>query len=216
MTQQPKVKPVINKVGKQIGEYVPIVTKSKNDYYKYHLMDCNTDDQEVIKTLPYCSAELRPQLPALVILCLFRCSLNPTLMHTIQSPGNSTKPSNINIKGNLMKNHCLILLRNPFIYPSPLIKGFSSKITKMQQWNTFSKANSQVPTILYFTDKDKLPVIYKILTAHFRNTIAFAHAPKDSPLALHFNISKYPTMLLNGKEEITLSKNLQEMIDNFN
>ena len=57
-----------------------------------------------------------------------------------------------------------------------------------------------MPTITYFTDKDKLPTIYKILTSHFRDTIAFAHVFKDSSLANHFNITKYPTILLNGKE----------------
>ena len=103
-----------------------------------------------------------------------------------------------------------------FDFVTPLIKGFSSNLKKVQQWNSFSKANQQVPTILYFTDKDKLPLIYKTLTTHFRNTIAFAHVPKDSPLALHFNISKYPTMLLNEKEEITLSSNLQKMIEQLN
>lgn len=56
-----------------------------------------------------------------------------------------------------------------------------------------------MPQILYFTDKDKLPTIYKILTAHFRNTIAFAHVPKGSPVAEHFNVSTYPKILLNGK-----------------
>ena len=51
---------------KQLEEFVPIVTASKKDYYKYHLVDCNTDDEEVIKSLPFCSSEYRDKLPALV------------------------------------------------------------------------------------------------------------------------------------------------------
>jgi len=39
---------------------------------------------------------------------------------------------------------------------------------------------------------------------------------KDSPLAVHFNITKFPALILNGKESITLSKNLNEMIEKLN
>lgn len=39
---------------------------------------------------------------------------------------------------------------------------------------------------------------------------------KDSQLASHFNITKFPSMLINGKESVTLIKNLNEMINKFN
>ncbi len=92
------------------------------------------------------------------------------------------------------------------------MRAFSANLKKVKDWEKFTESTKDVPNILYFTDKDKLPTIYKVLTAHFRNTIAFAHIMKDSPLALHFNITKFPTMLLNGNKEITLSKQLTEMI----
>lgn len=96
------------------------------------------------------------------------------------------------------------------------MKAFSSNLQKVKDYEKFTENNKDVPHILYFTDKEKLPTIYKILTAHFRNTIAFSRIMKDSPLATHFNITKFPTMLLNGKETITLSKNLTEMIEKLN
>lgn len=96
------------------------------------------------------------------------------------------------------------------------MKAFSSNLRKVKDWEKFTQKNKDTPNILYFTDKEKLPTIYKILTSHFRNTIAFAHVMKDSLLASHFNITKFPTMLLNGKDPITLSKNLTEMIGKFN
>lgn len=80
------------------------------------------------------------------------------------------------------------------------MKAFSSNLKRVKEWNIFTENNKKVPTILYFTDKEKLPTIYKTLTAHFRDTVAFAHTMKDSPLAVHFNITKYPTILVNGKE----------------
>ena len=80
------------------------------------------------------------------------------------------------------------------------MKAFSSNIKNVKDYEKFTQNNKNVPHILYFTDKEKLPTIYKTLTAHFRNTVAFGHVMKDSPLATHFNITKFPVMLLNGKE----------------
>lgn len=80
------------------------------------------------------------------------------------------------------------------------MKAFSSNLKKVKDYEKFTQNNKNVPHILYFTDKEKLPTIYKALTAHFRNTVAFGHVMKDSPLAIHFNITKFPVMLLNGKE----------------
>ena len=79
------------------------------------------------------------------------------------------------------------------------MKAFSISLKKVKDFNSFLENNNEVPNIVYFTDKDKLPTIFKALTARFRNTIAFGHSMKDSQLASHFNITKYPTMLVNGK-----------------
>ncbi len=53
--------------------------------------------------------------------------------------------------------------------------------------------------MLYFTDKDKISPYYKALTANFRDTIAFAHVTKGSPLVELFKIEKFPSLRLNGK-----------------
>lgn len=33
-----------NSAGKQLEQYVPLITANKKDYFKVHLLDCNTDD----------------------------------------------------------------------------------------------------------------------------------------------------------------------------
>lgn len=35
------------------------------------MMDCNTDDEQVKKNLPYCSDAFRDKLPALVLLLFY-------------------------------------------------------------------------------------------------------------------------------------------------
>jgi len=44
MTQLLKVTIWVKSAGKQLEQFIPIVTASKIDYYKVHLLDCNTED----------------------------------------------------------------------------------------------------------------------------------------------------------------------------
>jgi hypothetical protein len=62
------------------------------------------------------------------------------------------------------------------------MRAFSINIKKMRDWNLFKQKYPKIPKILYFTDKDKLPPIFKALTANFRSTIAFGHVFKNNPL----------------------------------
>jgi len=53
-----------------LEEFVPIVTASKKDYYQVNLLDCNTEDEEVIKSFPFCAKDFRTKLPALVFILI--------------------------------------------------------------------------------------------------------------------------------------------------
>ena len=67
--------------------------------------------------------------------------------------------------------------------------------------------------MIYCTDKDKTSPFYKSLTAHFRSTIAFAHAFKNTSLCEEFGVTKYPSLLLNGKTKIEMKSNLADLVE---
>ena len=66
--------------------------------------------------------------------------------------------------------------------------------------------------MVYFTDKEKIPPLFRALTANFRDTIVFGHVFSKSQLAKDLNITKFPIFLLNGKQKIEVKPNLTELI----
>ena len=93
------------------------------------------------------------------------------------------------------------------------MKLYSVNLKKASDWEKFKETYEDVPTITYFTDKNKIPPFYKALTAHFRHTIAFAHVFENSTICEQLGVDEFPQLLLNGKEKIPLNSNLQEQIE---
>lgn len=62
------------------------------------------------------------------------------------------------------------------------MKLYSVNLKKASDWNKFQSTYPKTPKIIYFTDKEKVSPFFKTLTAHFRDTIAFAHVFKNSSL----------------------------------
>lgn len=93
------------------------------------------------------------------------------------------------------------------------MKLYSVQLKKAAEWQKFKESYPNTPKVLYFTDKDKISPFYKSLTAHFRNTIAFAHVFKNSSLCHELGVTTFPTMLLDGKERIELTSNLLEQVE---
>lgn len=59
---------------------------------------------------------------------------------------------------------------------------FSVNVRRMAEWKKFQDRNRDTPKVIYLTDKPKISSFYKVLTAHFRDTIAFAHVFNTDPL----------------------------------
>ena len=62
------------------------------------------------------------------------------------------------------------------------MRTYSQQIRKVSEWNKLQEKYKKVdvPIILHCTNKKNLSPFYKALTAHFRNTIVFAHVFPDS------------------------------------
>ncbi len=65
-----------------ISEMADAIQKKREGYFKIHKIDCNTDDAEVLSHFVYCEkAELRSQLPALVLSHFIQVFSDPGLNH---------------------------------------------------------------------------------------------------------------------------------------
>jgi hypothetical protein len=52
-------------VGPNLRLGIEEIGKKREDYFKVIAIDCNTDDEDLIKNFPYCGPQIRAQLPAL-------------------------------------------------------------------------------------------------------------------------------------------------------
>ena len=94
------------------------------------------------------------------------------------------------------------------------MKLYSVNLKKPSDYVKLKEQNKEVPHVLYFTDKGKIPPFYKALTGNFRNTIAFGHVfANNTALCEELGVDSFPQLLLNGKERLPLSSNLQEVIE---
>ena len=58
------------------------------------MIDCNTEDKQVIETFPYCGKEIRSKLPALNFI-------EPVLNLVNPETGEKTEPRTVQYQGNL-------------------------------------------------------------------------------------------------------------------
>ena len=70
------------------------IAKKREDYFKVFAIDCNTDDADVIKNFPYCSPQIRSQLPALFFT-------EPNVNQVDPNKGDGIEPKNHVYQGNL-------------------------------------------------------------------------------------------------------------------
>ena len=188
-----------------IETYMDQITQKRKGYFRTIFIDCNTDDQSVLSEFVYCSNEVRPSLPALVFS-------QPKLNWDPNSSDDNALASMKQFQGQLDE-------RSLYNFAVPLMNLYSVELRTAKDLKKFRENNSKVPHIFYFTDKEsaeKIPPFFRALTAHFRNTIAFAHIFSKIPLCAQFNVSKFPTFLLNGEQPIEVKSNLTEMVERLN
>lgn len=177
------------------------IARKRQGYYDTKLIDCNTNDEQVKKAFTYCESPIREQLPAIMFT---EPSLNPSEDEALRESAHMRQ-----YQGALDD-------RSLFNFAVPLMKAFSVELRSKRDYDKFMGSYPGTPKIIYFTDKEKIPPLYRALTAHFRHTIAFAHSFSKSTLAQQMpSIAEYPVFLLNGKDRITPKANLQEMIERF-
>ena len=70
------------------------IAKRRQGHFEIVSIDCDTDDEELLKNFPYCSDEIRPKLP---VLFFTEPLMNPADMKKGETPN----PKNHNYAGNL-------------------------------------------------------------------------------------------------------------------
>lgn len=72
------------------------IAKRKEGFFKMVTIDCNTDDEKVVKSFPYCSKDIRSKLPALNYL-------EPVLNPVDPETGEKKEPRNVQYQGQLQE-----------------------------------------------------------------------------------------------------------------